>query len=85
MQSPLSQSNAKGGTCELKDNPRRKMKSQAIGGADAPQRVALSAVRLIGGISDRLSVPAVSSAVSSTRHSVDLRACCYDTDAQDLA
>src|SRR5882762_10828355 len=28
---------------------------------------------------------AVSFAVSLSRHSVDLRACCYDTDAQDLA
>src|SRR6266571_1542884 len=28
---------------------------------------------------------AVSSAVSFSRHSVDLRAWCYDTDAQDLA
>ena len=29
--------------------------------------------------------PAVSNAVSFSRHSVDLRACCYDTDAQNLA
>jgi len=28
---------------------------------------------------------AVSSAVSFSRHSVDLRASCYDTDAEDLA
>ena len=28
---------------------------------------------------------AVSSAVSLSQHSVDLWACCYDTDAQDLA
>ena len=51
----------------------------------APQRVALSAVRLTGGISDRLSMPAVSSAVSLPQHSVDLRACCYATDAQNIA
>ena len=30
-------------------------------------------------------VRAVSSAVSFSRHSVDLRACCYDTDAQNIA
>lgn len=28
---------------------------------------------------------AVGSVVSSSRHLVDLQACCYDTDAQDLA
>jgi hypothetical protein len=31
------------------------------------------------------AVCAVSSAVSFSRHAVDLRVRCYDTDAQDLA